>query len=698
MREKEKLIEIKKRIEKLRKVINYHRYLYHVLDRQEISDAALDSLKEELFQLEQKYPQFITPDSPTQRVGGKPLDKFEKVEHKVPMLSFNDAFSEDEVRDWLKRAEKFLGEKINCGFYCEPKIDGLAISLLYRKGYFVLGSTRGDGRIGEDVTQNLKTIHSIPLKIERIPREIYSKKYKIEDERELKEDKKVDRLLDNFNFEKKELEVRGEVYVSKKDFQQLNKERIKKGLTPYANPRNLAAGSIRQLDPKVSAERDLGCLIYAVPTDLGQETHEQEHIIAKKLGFKVNPYCKFCPDLKSVFEHYQKLQKIREKLPFEIDGMVIIINDNKIFKKLGVVGKAPRGAIAYKFPAREATTIVKDIIVQVGRTGALTPVAKLKPVKIGGVTVSSATLHNADEIKRLGLKIGDTVIVQRAGDVIPDIVKVLPELRTGKEREFRMPKRCPFCGSKIIHPPGEVAYYCPNKNCFAKRRRELYHFVSKGAFDIEGLGPKIIDQLMDEGLIRDAADIFSLKEGDLVPLERFAEKSARNLIQAINKSRRISLARFIYSLGIRHVGEETAVDLANHFGSLEKLEKASLEELESIPDIGQIVAQSIYDYFHNEQNRRFIQRLIESGIEIIKPQPIKKTLKGKTFVLTGTLSSLTREEAKAKIRARGGDVSSTVSKNTDFVVCGENPGSKYEKAKKLGVKIIGEKEFLKMLK
>ncbi len=690
--------EVKQRIEKLKKVINYHRYLYHVLDRQEISDAALDSLKKELFDLEQQYPEFITSDSPTQRVGGKPLEEFKKVRHKVPMLSFNDAFFEEDVKAWLERDERQIREKITCGFFCEPKIDGLAISLVYKNGVFDVGSTRGDGIIGEEVTQNLKTIGSVPLKMERIPEKLYRKKYKVKDTREKKEEDFVEKLLDKFKAEKEELEVRGEVYVSKKDFEALNKRRIKEGLAPYANPRNLAAGSIRQLDPKVAAKRDLNCFAYSCKTDLAQETHEQEHIIAKKLGFRVNPLCSYCPDLKAVFAYHKKMQKMREKLPFEIDGIVVIINDNSIFKKLGVIGKAPRGAIAYKFPGKEATTVVKDIKVQVGRTGALTPVAALKPVSVAGVTVSSATLHNADEIKRLGVKIGDTVIIQRAGDVIPDVIKVLSKLRTGKEKEFRMPKKCPICGSKVIRPKGEVAYYCTNKKCFARQGRNLIHFVQKGAFDIEGLGPQIIDQLVDQGLIRDAADIFILKEGDLIPLERFAEKSAANLITSINKSREIHLARFIFALGIRHVGEETAIDLAHHFGNLERIKKASLANLEAVPDIGGVVAKSIYDYFRSKENLKLIDKFSKVGVKIIAPAIKKKILAGKTFVLTGTLATITREEAKNKIRELGGNVSSTVSKKTDYVIAGAKPGTKYDKAKRLKVKIIKEKEFLKMVK
>jgi DNA ligase (NAD+) len=662
--------EAQKRIEKLKELINYHRYLYHVLDKQEISPEALDSLKKELFDLEQKYPEFITPDSPTQRVGGKPLEKFEKVRHPTPMLSFNDAFSEKDIEDWLERISKLLKkeEREKIDFYCEPKIDGLAIELIYENNILKVGSTRGDGLIGEDITQNLKTIEAIPLKLREIKEKL-----------------------------PKTIVVRGEVFISKKEFERVNKEQKKKGLPTYANPRNLAAGSVRQLDPKITASRNLDSFCYDLISDLGQKTHQKEHEILKELGFKTNPYNKYCQNLKEIFEFHKEIQKKREELPYEIDGIVVTINDNKIFEKLGVVGKAPRGAIAFKFPLKQATTIVEDIKVQVGRTGALTPVAYLKPVKVGGVTISRATLHNEDEIKRLGVKIGDTVIVGRAGDVIPDIIKVLPELRTDKEREFKMPKKCPACGQKVLKSKGEVVLRCQNPDCFARKREYFYHFIQKGAFDIVGLGAKIVDRLIEEGLVEDPADLFLLKEGDLIPLERFAEKSAKNLIEAIQSKKEITLAKFIFALGIRGVGEETAQDLANHFGSLEKLKKATKEELQEILDIGPVVAGSIFNWFREKKNLEFLKKLKKVGIEIESLKPKVKRLKGKTFVLTGTLETLTREEAKEKIRELGGKVSSSVSKKTDYLVLGKEPGSKYEKAKKLGIKIIDEKQFLKIL-
>ncbi len=655
--------EAKKRIAKLRKVINQHNYLYHVLDKPDISDAAFDSLKHELYKLEQEYPDLITSDSPTQRVSGRALDKFVKVKHKKRMLSLEDVFYKEEFQAWQERIQKLVPHQ-KLDYFAELKIDGFAITLVYKNGIFIQGATRGDGLIGEDVTQNLKTINSIPLRL--------------------------------FTTKKGKIEIRGEVYMTKKAFVKVNQERQRKGLPLYANPRNTAAGSIRQLDPKIAAARQLDFLAYDLITNLGQKTHQEEHQIAQSLGFKVDQG-QYCSNLDEVIRFRQKINRIREKLPYQIDGIVISLNNNELFKKLGVVGKAPRGAIAFKFPAKEATSLIENIVVQVGRTGALTPVAYLKPVRIGGTLVTRATLHNEDEIKRLNVKIGDTVIVQRAGDVIPDVVKVIKKLRTGKEKKFQMPKKCPVCGSKVIRPKGEAVHRCTNKKCGAQQKKQLIHFASKKAFDIEGLGPKIVEQLMDEGLVTKATDFFSLKQGDLVPLERFAEKSTANLIESIVRSKKISLAKFIYALGIRHVGEETAISLANHFGSLGKLKKTSLEELSRVKDIGQVVAQSIFKWFNNKNNQRFLDKLIKAGLKIIEIKTVKRKFLGQTFILTGQLDKFTREQAKAKIRELGGDISSSVSKETDFVMVGKEPGLKYNKAKKLGIKIIKEKEFLRML-
>jgi len=660
--------EAKKRIEKLKKTIDRHRYLYHVLDKQEISDAALDSLKKELFDLEQQFPGLITKDSPTQRIGGRPLEQFKKVRHEQRMLSFNDAFSKQDMEDWLDRISKLLAEKEKkeLDFYCELKIDGLAIELIYKNGVFETGSTRGDGAIGEDITENLKTIEAIPLKIE----------------------------------EKKSLIVRGEVFINKKGFEEINKLQKQKGLPVYANPRNIAAGSVRQLDPKITAGRKLDSFIYDLKTDFGQKTHEEIHKILHELGFKTNKHNKFCKSLEEVLKFRDHWQKQRERLDYEIDGIVVIVNSNRIFEKLGVVGKAPRGAIAFKFPQAEATTKVLDIKVQVGRTGAMTPVAVLEPVQVTGITITRATLHNEDEIKRLGLKIGDTVVVGRAGDVIPDIIKVLPELRTGREKNFRMPEKCPSCDTKLVKPEGEVLWRCPNPKCFARQRRNFYHFVSRSAFNIDGLGPKIIDRLLDEGLVQDPSDLFDLKEGDIVPLERFAEKSAENLINSIQACRKIDLARFIYALGIRNIGEETAIDLAKHFGSIKKIKEAAKEEFDSISDVGPVVSTSIYEWFQDKSNLKFLDKL-EKRVEIKKlgnQETKNQKLSGKILVLTGSLESMARDEAKAKIRELGGNVSESVSSRTDFVIAGSEPGSKADKAKKLGVKILSEEEFIKMIK
>jgi DNA ligase (NAD+) len=681
--------QAKQRIAKLKKLIEHYRYLYHVLDKEEISSAALDSLKKELFDLEQQFPDLITPDSPTQRIGGKPLEKFAKIKHPQPMLSFNDAFSPQDMQEWLERISKLLTphEQSSIDFYCEPKLDGLAIELTYENGVLQSGCTRGDGIIGEDVTQNLKTIESIPLQLhsaEKITLDLQKE--------ELKE------VANNiFKMKTAKIVVRGEAIITKKNFQLVNQEQIKLGQSPFANPRNLAAGSIRQLDPKITAQRKLEVTIYDLITDLGQQTHEQEHKILHALGFKTNnKYSRYCATLQDVFAFHQFWYQNREKLPYEIDGIVVTVNSNKIFQKLGVVGKAPRGAIAYKFPLQQATTIVKDIVVQVGRTGAITPVAILEPVSIAGVTITRATLHNEDEIKKLGLKIGDTVVVGRAGDVIPDIIKVLPELRTGKEKIFHIPSHCPVCHSKLVKTEGEAIWRCPNKQCFARQKEYLYHFVA--AFEIMGVGPKIIDRFLEQGLINDAADLFFLKEGDILPLERFAEKSAQNLISAIQSKKRISLARFIYALGIRNVGEQMSFDLAKHFGSLEKLKNASLEQLQQVKDIGPISAQSIYHFFQQKENLQFLEKLKKAGVEIVEEKPRLLPLAGKTFVLTGTLSSLTRQQAKEKIHSLGGTTSESVSAQTNFLVVGETPGSKLEKAKKLGVKILNEKEFLSMLK
>ncbi len=677
----------KKRIEKLKEVINAYRYDYHVLDRQSISEEALDSLKKELFDLENEFPELITADSPTQRVGGEPLEDFGKYRHFTPMLSFQDAFSEEDMRNWKKRMERYIGEKVG-DFFCEHKIDGLAIELIYENSILITASTRGDGEIGEDVTENIKTIEAIPLKLR-------SENHFSE------EDKKISD--DSGWLEEKNLVIRGEVYITDEEFERINKERKKRAENPYANPRNLAAGSIRQLDPKVVASRKLNFFAYDLVADLkteetvtpfGIKKHNEKHKALRALGFKTTGE-KICTSLEEVFKFRDEANDQRDKLNYEIDGVAVFVNDNVLFDRLGVTGKAPRGGIAYKFPLKKATTEVEDIKIQVGRTGNATPVATLKPVEVGGVTITKATLHNEDEIKRLGLKIGDTVVVGRAGDVIPYIMETLPGLRTGEEKDFVFPDKCPICDDPLVREAGEVAWKCVSDDCAAKRKEYLKYFVSKSAFNIDGIGGKVIEQLMEEGLVSEPADLFNLEEGDLIPLERFAEKSAGNLLKSIEKSKKIDFPGFIYSLGIKHVGERTAIELANSFENLEELKVASEEELLRIEDIGPIVAGEIVKWFKNKKNIEILDNLIDSGIQIDK-RKMKDYLQGKKFVITGRMT-MSRDEAKRMIIDAGGKVSSSVSKNTDYLVAGEDPGSKLDRAKSEGVKIINEKELMELL-
>ncbi|OGD41651.1 hypothetical protein A2833_01495 [Candidatus Azambacteria bacterium RIFCSPHIGHO2_01_FULL_44_55] len=692
-------IEAKTRIEKLKISINRYRYSRLVLNKELISPEAEDALKKELFDLEEQFSEFITPDSPTQRVGGKPLKQFPKVRHSSRMLSFNDAFSQADMKDWQGRNLKLLPLSTKLDFYAELKLDGLAISTVYKYGVLKTGATRGDGLVGEDVTNNLKTVEAIPLRLLS-----YSEILKNLEQAKLSH--VITRLKKAWP---KIIEARGETFLNRKDFEALNREQKKRGLPLYANPRNVAAGSIRQLDPKITASRRLDSFAYSLITDLGQRTHEEEHLILHSLGFRVNPNNKRFSDFEGVFKFHKYWAGHREKLPFEIDGIVVMVNSEEHVRRLGVVGKAPRGGIAYKFAPKESETVVENIIAQIGRTGILTPVAVLRPVQIGGVTVSRATLHNEDEIKRLGLKIGDTVIVGRAGDVIPDVRKVLKELRTGREKEFHFPKE--FCGQKVVRVAGEAAYKIlhPEK-CELVNRKRLYHFAAKNAFDMEGIGPKIIGAMMDNNLISDAADLFDLKTGDLVPLERFAEKSAENVIESIQKSKTVPLNKFINALGIPHVGEETAVDIGkklvlaksiNHPRDIvDAVSAMKLEDWRSIPNIGPTVAESIHGYFQDKNNLAFLRKLDKVGVKIVSPKasPTPQNFKGKIFVLTGGLETMTRDQAKDKIRERGGDVSSSVGKIIDYVVAGSEPGEKYERAKRLGIKIIDEKQFIKMIR
>ncbi|MDP3729358.1 MAG: NAD-dependent DNA ligase LigA [bacterium] len=690
--------QVKERILKLRKEIEKYRYSYHVLDTSLISDAALDSLKKELFDLETQFPDLVTPDSPTQRVGGKPLKKFKKVKHENRMLSFNDAFSREDMEEWLERLENYLGRKIQKNektFYCELKIDGLAIELVYEDGVLAQGSTRGDGTIGEDVTQNLKTVEAIPLKLNG----------------ELEKEQVKNKPISLSTFPSK-LIVRGEVFITKKEFDRINKEQEKIGEKIYANPRNIAAGSIRQLDPKIIAARKLDSFQYSIESDMGQRYHEDEHEMLKKIGCKINVHNKHVATLEDVFAFRDYWEKHREKLPYEIDGIVVIVNSDKDSNAGGVIGKTPRAAIAYKFTAREATTIVRDIQVQIGRTGVATPVAVLEPVPVGGIMISHATLHNADEIERLGVRIGDTVMVSRAGDVIPKIIKVLKDLRPRNTEAFHMPRHCPVDGAALARDG--VYYRCSDKNCGARHREQLYHFVSKGAFDIRGTGPKIIDRFLDEGLINDAADLFTIKEGDVAVLERFGAKSAENIIHEIEEKKKVTLPRFLYSLGILHVGAETgrllARQLERHVKSdngkvkiseiFKYLSHVPLNILQEIRDVGPKVAESIYEWFREKKNIHFLEKLEKAGVTALieKGSANGSTLQGKTFVLTGGLLTMTRDDAKEKIRARSGDVSGSVSKKTSYVVAGSDAGSKFDKAKRLGIKILDEKEFLAILK
>ena len=665
--------EVIERIEKLKKTIEYHRYIYHVENRQEISPEALDSLKDELYKLEEKYPKLITSDSPTQRVAGKPLDAFKKIAHKVTQWSFNDAFTEEDIIDFDKRVKRFLekeGIKDLPTYTCELKIDGLKVVLEYKNGELFSGATRGDGVIGEDVTMNVKTIDAIPLKLT----------------------KNIDCI------------VEGEVWLPKKEFERINKERKKGGEELFANPRNMAAGTLRQLDPKIVAERKLDVFIY----DIGQintispNTQEGELEFLKQLGFKVNRHFKYCKDINEVINFWKTWQKKKDKEDYQIDGVVVKVDEKRLQDILGFTGKAPRFAIAFKFPAEQVTTVVEDIIFQVGRTGVITPVAHLRPVSLAGSVVSRATLHNEDEINRLDVRIGDTVILQKAGDVIPDIVSVLKEMRTGKEKPFVWPKYVALCGGngEIERISGQAAWRCKDKNSFEQQKRKLYYFVGKSAFNIEKVGPKIIDVFLKENLVAEYADIFTLKKGDLIDLPRFGEKSVLNILESINQRREISLPRFLISLSILNVGEETAYDLVNFFSTLESIMSAKEEDFLKINGVGPIVSKSLFEFFKNKENQRIIKNLLKE-VKIIpenKKQIRQTKLQGKTFVLTGTLSQMSRDEAKLKIRELGGDVSSSVSKETDFVVAGEATGSKYDKAIELGVKILTEEEFLKLIK
>jgi len=675
---------IKKRIDNLRAIIRKHNYLYYSTDNPEISDEAYDSLLKELIDLEEKNPEFDSPNSPTKRVGGEVMKEFKKTRHKVAQWSFDNVFSFEELTRWEEKIKRLINKEPilknePLEYVCELKIDGLKIILTYKDGQLITGATRGDGVMGEDVTSNVRTIRSIPLVLQ----------------------------------EKASIVSVGEIWLSEKELERINKERKKKGEPLFANARNAGAGSMRQLDPKIAADRKLDSFIYDIdkyqPTTHNPQptTQIQELELLKKAGFKVNPDYVLCKNIDEIEKFYQSWINKKDKEEYGIDGVVIKINSKKIQDTLGYTGKSPRFGIAYKFPAEQVTTVVEDIVVQVGRTGALTPVAHLKPTLVAGSTVSKATLHNEDEIKRLDVRIGDTVIIQKAGDVIPDIVEVLKDLRTGKEKQFSMPLKCTVCGSTVKKEvigsgkESSAAHYCTNKKCFAQEIERIIHFVSKKGMNIDGMGEKIVEQLVQEGLVSDIADIYELKLGDLEPLERFAEKSAENLIEAIEKSKKVTLPKFLFALGIRHVGEETSELIANHFGTIDKIKKASVEDFDIIEGVGEVVAKSIHDWLADVHNQKLLSRLLQLA-EVQPPQLAEveppQVLKGKAFVLTGTLASMSRDEAKAKIKALGGRVSSTVSSKTDYVVVGKDPGSaKYNKARELGVAIIDEKGFLKLI-
>ncbi|MFA6177305.1 MAG: NAD-dependent DNA ligase LigA [Candidatus Paceibacterota bacterium] len=710
--------KVQKRIQKLRNEIARLRGEYHIKNTPNITDDVYDSLTRELKELLKKYPEFEDPNAPENRVAGKPLDKFVKLKHKVRMLSLNDVFSVEELYDWEKRIKKLIpNQKFN--YFCEVKFDGLAVSLIYEDGKFVRGATRGDGMVGEDITQNLKTIKSIPLQLEF----------------NLEKDKRLPTSTVKF------LEVRGEVLMSKQTLTSLNKKNEKEGKPLFANTRNAAAGSMRQLDSRLAAERNLDFFAYDIAQWESHEndffpTHSAEHKILQDFGFNIDKHQSVCKSLDEVIDFIKKFEKIRPNFPYGTDGIVVSIDNSNLQNILGVVGKAPRYMAAFKYPAERATTIVKDVKVNVGRTGVLTPLAFFEPTLVAGSRVSKATLHNMDQIERLDLRIGDTVVIEKAGDVIPRVVEVLTRMRTGKEKKFKMPEVCPACGGKIekkiigssesptinglagmgqrvprtfregflriSERSSSVAYYCSNPKCFAKNERYIEHFVS--IFEIYELGPKILRRFKDKGLITDAADIFTLTKEDIVPLERFGEKSAENIVNEIENKKKILLSKFLWALGILHVGEETARDLANHFRTLEKLissTRKDLAEIDSIENIGPAVMKSISNFFNDQSNLNFIKKLEQNGVIIEKMQENSARkigkLRGLNFVLTGTLSSMSREIAKERIISLGGKVGSSVSKNTSYVVAGGDPGSKLKTAEKLGVKVINEKEFLKMV-
>ena len=655
--------DIKHEIEKLKLEIQRHDHLYYVLDKPEISDAEYDKLYRKLEELEKENPELITPDSPTQRVGGAPLKAFKTVTHKVPLLSLGNAFTFEELDAFDKRVRDALSvtgnEKIE--YVCELKMDGLAVSLMYKNGNFDKGSTRGDGVTGEDITQNLKTIRSIPLSL----------------------GKKID------------IEVRGEAYLPYDDFVKLNEERIANEEPKFANPRNAAAGSLRQLDPKVTARRPLDIFFYYSPDAKVKTQFELLHYL-NDIGFKVNSHFKLCKGIEEVKKFISNWESKRDDLDYEIDGIVVKVNDLKSQEKLGATSREPRWAVAYKYPPEQKETVIEDIIASVGRTGVITPVAIMKPVNLRGVVVQRATLHNQDEVDKKDVRIGDHVIVQRAGEVIPEVVKVLKEKRKKELKKYHIPNTCPVCGGKVVREEGEAAHRCINKSCPAQLKRTIGHFASRGAMDITGIGWQLSEQLVDSKLVKNPADLYYLTKEKLLRLERFAEKSASNIIENIEKSKSRPFAKLINALGIPNVGEATAEDLAEHFGNIDKLIDASVEQLSKIHEIGPKIAESIYDFFQSKENRHMIDRLKAAGVNMKAEAKAKDRSKlplyGKSFVITGTLSR-PRPEIEVEIKSLGGEIHSSVSKKTDYVIVGTEPGSKYEKAIKLKISIIDEDKY-----
>jgi len=659
--------EATERIEVLRKNIRYYDRKYYVDDNPEISDYEYDQLMKELEELEAQYPDLITSDSPTQRVGGEPAEEFANVEHRVAMLSLDNTYSSDELLEFDNRIRKLIPSQ-DIEYVVELKLDGLGVALLYENGKLVRGATRGDGEMGEDVTANLKTIKSIPLVLEDIGQKLSS------------------------------LEVRGEVYIQKSAFQELNRQREDDGETVFANPRNASAGSVRLLDPRITASRPLDIFLYTISYVNGASfsTHWESLQALKDMGFKTNPNSKKFVTINEVVDYCKEWAEKRDELDYEIDGMVVKVNSLDQQVELGFTTKSPRWAISYKFPARQATSKIDDIIIQVGRTGSLTPVAVLSPTKLSGIIITRATLHNEDEIRRKDIKIGDTVLIERAGDVIPAVVEVIRDKRTGQEREFQMPDKCPVCESEVFRPEGEAVLRCMNSACPAQVKEHLHHFASRDAMNIDGLGPAIIDQLVEKNLVRTIADLYFLKKEDLIALERMGEKSAQNLLDAIEGSKVNNLARLIFALGIRHVGIRAAEILAEQYQSINTLSNAKVEEFQTIYEIGPKVAESIAQFFQQEGNRQMLNRLQEASVRMSEEAPTEageQPLKGKTFVLTGALKKRTRDEASEKIKKVGGKVASSVSSKTDYVVVGESPGSKFDKAKKLGITILNEDEF-----